>query len=52
VPSPNPPSNPRGNQLYAVAAAGPRDAWAVGYTTDASRTVILSWNGTSWGLVR
>jgi hypothetical protein len=51
TPSPNPPSEPRGNWLFAVAAAGPRSAWAVGGTSITSAdttTLILHWNGTVW----
>ena len=51
VRSPNPPSQPRGNWLFGVAATSARNAWAVGGTsiTDASSgTFILRWNGTAW----
>jgi hypothetical protein len=51
TPSPNPPSDPRGNQLFAVAAAGPGSAWAVGgisITSAGTKTLILHWNGTAW----
>ncbi|MGH3157280.1 MAG: hypothetical protein ACRDNF_11985 [Streptosporangiaceae bacterium] len=41
------------DQLTGVAAAGPADAWAVGWSvnspTSLDKTVLLHWNGTSWG---
>jgi hypothetical protein len=45
------------NQLNAVLALAPNDAWAVGYSTpgkagqSATLTLILHWNGTSWKVV-
>ncbi|UNO38887.1 hypothetical protein [Streptomyces sp. MST-110588] len=33
--------------LYAVAAAGPRTAWAVG-TGDSDQSHLLTWDGTTW----
>jgi hypothetical protein len=51
MPSPNPAGEPRGNWLFAVAAASARNAWAVGGTSITSSTstpLILRWNGTSW----
>jgi hypothetical protein len=50
--SPSPGST--GNQLNAVAALAPSDAWTVGYSTDAdviARTLIEHWDGTSWSVV-
>lgn len=50
VPSPNPGTI---NVLTAVAASGPNDVWAVGYTSDGSRTqpLMMHFNGRSWELV-
>jgi hypothetical protein len=42
------------NYLNGVAAAGPDDAWAVGFYWDASNIqhiMILRWNGTQWSAV-
>jgi hypothetical protein len=50
--SPNPGST--GNQLNAVAALAPGDAWAVGFSTDANSiasTLVEHWNGASWNVV-
>ena len=55
MPSPNPPSNPQGNWLFAVAATSAGRAWAVGGTSvtePTSGTLILRWNGTVWRRVR
>jgi hypothetical protein len=49
VPSPNPGTN--GNELYAVAADGPSDAWAVGQQLSSSfpsRALIEHWDGRAW----
>ncbi len=62
--SPAPPMPPAGNgtgqgvELTAVAAASPRNAWAVGYTSTAiddsgdlrAQSVIEHWNGKGWRL--
>ena len=50
----NPASDPRGNWLFAVAAAS-GGTWAVGgtsVTSSSSMPLILRWNGTMWKLVR
>jgi hypothetical protein len=50
--SPNPGS--AGNQLNAVAALAPNDAWATGFFTDASfvaNTLVEHWDGSSWNVV-
>jgi hypothetical protein len=50
--SPSPGST--GNQLNAVAALAPNDAWTVGYSTNAdviASTLIEHWDGTSWSVV-
>lgn len=45
------------NQLNAVAALTPDNAWAVGYSTpdlagqSATLTLILHWDGTTWSIV-
>ena len=45
------------NQLNAVAALAPDNAWAVGFSTpglagqSATLTLILHWDGTSWAVV-
>jgi len=54
VPSPNPTGQ---TDLWRVAAASPRDAWAVGYTNPNTcsplcGTATLHWNGTRWATVR
>jgi hypothetical protein len=51
VPSPN--ASDHGSLLFGVAATGPGNAWAVGFsltgTTD--RPLIMHWNGARWSLV-
>jgi hypothetical protein len=53
VPSPN--TNKRLNTLNGVAALSPSDAWAVGSAHSGDlpdqTTLVLHWNGTSWGIV-
>jgi hypothetical protein len=51
VPSPNPGAT--GNCLFDVAAAGPRDAWAVGQRsgTDTDTPLVEHWNGHRWTVV-
>jgi hypothetical protein len=51
VPSPNPGGSADGNLLFGVTATSAGNAWAVGYTTtkDGATTLILHWNGQSWG---
>ncbi|HMA37190.1 MAG TPA: S-layer homology domain-containing protein [Chloroflexia bacterium] len=53
VPSPN--VNPDTNSLAAVAAWAAGDVWAVGSYYDpngqATRTLVLHWDGTAWRLV-
>jgi hypothetical protein len=44
------------NRLLAVLALGPKDAWAVGFSTPVAReaatlTLIEHWDGTSWKVV-
>lgn len=41
------------NVLTAVAASGPNDVWAVGYTSDGSRTqpLMMHFDGKAWTLV-
>jgi len=43
------------NDLNGVAATGPTDAWAVGYSRatpySSARTLILHWNGASWAVI-
>jgi hypothetical protein len=54
VPSPSPSSV--SNDLFAVGADAPADAWAVGYycasqcaeNSEHDHTLILHWNGTAW----
>lgn len=52
VASPNPGGPLGASYLFAVAAASPSSAWAVGYyrigTSEAFRTLIVHWNGRSW----
>jgi hypothetical protein len=51
VPSPNVASGSHDNQLTAVAAVSPKDAWAVGDATTvdgSSQSFILHWNGARW----
>jgi len=59
VPSPNPGSTPRcqgqnsGNVLNAVAALGPANVWAVGFSFDCSsdlKPMILHFNGVKWSV--
>jgi hypothetical protein len=38
-------ANPGADELYAVAAVAPRDAWAAG---GATKPLVEHWNGTSW----
>src|SRR5687768_13891657 len=47
IPSPSIAGTP--NYLYAVAAAGPNDVWAVGEAAD--QPLALHWNGTVWSIV-
>ncbi len=53
IPSPN--SAKRLNELKSVAAISPSNAWAVGSASSGNgpdqTTLILNWNGTSWGVV-
>lgn len=50
VAHPNPGANR--NDLYAVAAVGPDDVWAVGQkTSGVSDPLTLHWNGTKWSEV-
>lgn len=53
VSSPNPGTDD--NMLNGVAAAGPNDAWAVGYYIDNitgnRQTLIEHWNGNVWSIV-
>ena len=51
VPSPNP--GAYGNQLSAVTAVSPTNAWAVGihYTSTGQGTLILRWDGATWSRV-
>ena len=51
VPSPN--SGSGLNELTGVAAAGPDDIWAVGYTSDDGdpRTLIEHWGGRRWNVI-
>lgn len=51
VASPNPGSGL--NELTGVAAGGPDDVWAVGYTSDGGdpRTLIEHWDGRRWNVV-
>jgi len=48
APSPDP--GPSGNQLYGVAAAGPRDVWAVGQSDGQTSDLPLAehWDGHRW----
>lgn len=39
--------NPNGN-LWAVAAAGPGDVWAAGYSGTYGSTLLAHWTGTTW----
>jgi hypothetical protein len=39
-------AQPFSGRLYGVAAASPRDAWAVGL--NGTRSLIVHWNGESW----
>ena len=51
VPSPSPSLSEYGDTLYGVAATSARYAWAVGEIStgnDASKTMILHWNGKTW----
>jgi hypothetical protein len=54
VPSPNPGGRGWGNNLFAVAAASPRNVWAVGTYRNATTgilselTLIEHWNGRAW----
>ena len=59
VPSPNPGSTPRcegqntGNVLNGVAATGPSDVWAVGFSFDCSsdlKAMILHFDGARWSV--
>ncbi len=51
VASPNPTTFING--LHGVAAAGPGDVWAVGYSSDGGGNIPLTlhWNGAQWSLV-
>src|SRR5206468_5338762 len=53
VPSPN--VGNLDNYLLGVAATGPEDVWAVGYSYDlvaqVTQTVALHWDGTAWVVV-
>jgi hypothetical protein len=51
VPSPDPGAS--GNHLYGVAAAGPRDIWAVGQRNgqDSDAPLVEHWNGHGWTVV-
>jgi hypothetical protein len=57
VPSPNRLTGTGRNQinsLRGVAAIGPNDVWAVGYTVsldDPYRTLTMHWNGAAWSIV-
>ncbi len=50
VPNPNPQPD---TYLYAVAAVGPGDAWAVGYGVNntVNTTLMLHWTGAAWSVV-
>jgi len=48
VPSPNPGGATLPNQLFAVAVAGPGDAWAVGAAGYPEQALILRLRGTTW----
>jgi hypothetical protein len=51
VPSPSPSPGSDQYQLRAVSALSSTDAWAVGFSTDAtnaSNAFILHWNGSNW----
>src|SRR5262245_44362170 len=52
VPSPSPGAAGL-NTLYAVSANSANDVWAVGsYTqTDRAQTLVVHWDGTSWGVI-
>lgn len=45
VPSPRPAG---ADKLFAVAAASPAEAWAVGHVGSPGRTFILHWEGAHW----
>src|SRR5262249_36620895 len=52
VPSPSPGAT--GSHLYAVAAIGPRDVWAVGQQlghSDPDQALIEHWDGSRWSVV-
>lgn len=53
IPSPNPPSS--FNQLLAISASSPSNAWAVGastsFNTGNTATLIEHWNGHKWLIV-
>jgi hypothetical protein len=51
VPSPN--VGKGSNVLVSIAAAGPDDVWAVGYTAKTKKrtTLVIHWNGASWSVV-
>jgi hypothetical protein len=54
VSSPNPGQNGNGfNRLFAVAAVGAGDVWAVGqYSSgDPSHALTLHWDGTAWAVI-
>lgn len=50
---PTPAVGPSGTTLTAVAAAGPSDVWAVGYssTYGTPQTLVQRWNGAQWSVV-
>lgn len=39
------------NELEAVSASSPTDAWAVGYSDDGAQALTLHWDGRSWSTV-
>jgi hypothetical protein len=53
VESPNPGAPGGGGTLYGIAAAGPRDVWAVGsyFSPSGQQTLTLHWNGNYWVIV-
>lgn len=50
---PTPAVGPSGTTLMGVAAAGPSDVWAVGYsnTYGTPQTLVQRWNGAQWSVV-
>ena len=54
VTSPNPGGSSNTDELFGVATASSKNAWAVGDYDNgtASRTLIEHWNGTSWQQVK